>query len=155
MPEPEPLLIGALSYRTGCNIETIRYYERIGLLAPPARSNGGYRLYGLGHLKRLHFIRRAREIGFTLDEVRTLLGLADQRNSRCAEVRGVAAGHLAEVRTKIADLKTIERVLISMVAQCAEGTLPNCPIIEVLFREPEQARVAPANRKRRAVVGPN
>lgn len=90
--------IGALSDRTGCNIETIRYYERAGLLPEPGRSPGGYRQYEAGHVNRLSFIRRARALGFTLDEVRTLLGLAENRRGSCAEVRDVAAVRLRDVR---------------------------------------------------------
>lgn len=138
MEAPERFIsIGALSKRTSCNIETIRYYERIRILPRPGRTAGGHRLYALEHVKRLWFVRRARELGFSLEEVRALLGLADQRSSRCAEVRDMAAEHLADVRAKIADLRTMERVLGGMVAQCADGTLPACPIIEVLFREPD------------------
>lgn len=145
----EPISIGALSKRTGCNIETIRYYERIRVLPRPARTGGGHRLYTLEHVKRLWFVRRARELGFSLEEVRALLGLADQRNTRCAQVRDMAAGHRADVQVKIADLKTMERVLSSMVTQCADGTLPQCPIIEVLYREPEAATAATITRTRR------
>jgi MerR family transcriptional regulator, mercuric resistance operon regulatory protein len=86
--------IGAPSKRTGSNVETIRYYERIGLLPFPARSAGGYRLYGDEHLKRLTFVRRARTLGFSIDEVRRLLHLADHRRRPCAEVRVLAAAHL-------------------------------------------------------------
>src|SRR3546814_11826584 len=85
------LAIGALSRRTGVNIETVRYYERIGLLPPPARSGGGHRLYGGGHLMRLNFVRRARDVGFTLDEIRALLAPADKRDRPSAEAREVAA----------------------------------------------------------------
>lgn len=145
-----PISIGALSKRTGCNIETVRYYERIRVLPRPARTPGGHRLYTLEHVKRLWFVRRARELGFSLEEVRALLGLADQRSSRCADVRNMAAGHLTDVRAKIADLKTMERVLSGMVAQCADGTLPKCPIIEVLYREPEQAPTPSRKRLSRA-----
>jgi MerR family transcriptional regulator, mercuric resistance operon regulatory protein len=127
------LPIGALSKRTGCNIETIRYYEKIGLLAAPIRSEGGHRMYGTGHLMRLTFIRRARDLGFTLDEVRALLRLADERDRPCGEARDVAASHLVDVRAKIADLKKMARVLTETVARCADGTLPECPLIEVLF----------------------
>ena len=127
------LVIGALSKRTGCNVETIRYYERIGLLPPPARSPSGYRLYSLDHLKRLAFVRRARDLGFTLDEVRTLLALADRQKRSCGEARAVGLHHLDDVRAKIADLKAIERVLAEMVARCADGKLPDCPLIEALF----------------------
>lgn len=125
--------IGPLSKRTGCNVETIRYYERVGLLPAPGRSPGGYRLYGDQHLKRLTFIRRARALGFSIDEVRRLLKLADERKRPCAEVRVVAAAHLEDVRAKIADLKAMERVLNETVAKCATGMRPDCPLIETLY----------------------
>jgi MerR family mercuric resistance operon transcriptional regulator len=127
--------IGTLAGRTGVNIETIRYYERIGLLMPPRRSQGGYRLYDLDHTKRLAFIRRARDLGFALGDVRALLGLADKRSRSCAKVRDLAASHLRDVRRKIGDLKRMEAVLRDMVAQCADGSLPACPIIDVLYRD--------------------
>lgn len=130
-----PLAIGPLSKRTGCNVETIRYYERVGLLPAPVRSPGGYRLYGNQHLKRLTFIRRARALGFSVGEVRTLLKLADERRRPCAEVRVVAAAHLEDVRAKIADLKAMQRVLTETVARCAEGTGSHCPVIEALYRD--------------------
>lgn len=125
--------IGVLSRRTGVNIETVRYYERIGLIPAPARSEGGHRLYGGGHLLRLNFVRRARDLGFTLNEVRALLDLAEQRDRPCAEAREVAAVHLTDVRSKIISLRAMERVLSDMVARCAEGSTPDCPIIEALF----------------------
>jgi MerR family mercuric resistance operon transcriptional regulator len=127
------LPIGILATRTGCNIETIRYYEKIGLLAAPRRSEGGHRMYGTGHLMRLTFIRRARDLGFTLDKVRDLLRLTDERDRPCGEVRDLAVGHLDEVRTKIADLKRMARALNEMVACCADGTMPDCPLIETLM----------------------
>jgi MerR family mercuric resistance operon transcriptional regulator len=127
--------IGSLSQRTGTKIETIRYYERVGLLPAPARSAGGYRLYGIEHVKRLTFIRRARALGFSIDEIRTLLKLADERKRPCAEVRLVAEGHLKDVRIKIADLRSMERVLKDTVARCAKGTGSHCPVIEALYRE--------------------
>src|SRR5262250_2497009 len=105
------IAIGVLSKQTGTNIETVRYYERVGLLPAPARSSGGYRLYGTDHLKRLSFIRRARALGFSLAEVRKLLTLADQRRRPCAEVRVVAEAHLEDVKAKIGDLRRMERVL--------------------------------------------
>jgi MerR family transcriptional regulator, mercuric resistance operon regulatory protein len=128
------LKIGALSKQADCNIETIRYYERIGLLPVPPRTHGGYRLYGLEHLKRLNFIRRARELGFTLNEVRALLKLADDRSQSCGEVRALATAYLDDVRAKIADLRAMERVLKELIARCETGTLPECPLIEALFR---------------------
>ena len=127
MEETARIAIGALSKHTGTNIETIRYYERVGLLPAPARSSGGYRLYGTGHLKRLNFIRRARILGFSIGEVRTLLQLADERKRPCAEVRVVAEAHLKDVRAKIADLRRMERVLKATVARCAEGRRSDCP----------------------------
>ena len=123
--------IGELSRRTGCNIETIRYYERIGLMpAPPRR--GRYRSYGAADVGRLGFVRRARELGFTLDEVRALLGLAVGGHASCAEVRNLAASHLKDVRARIADLKRMERVLADSVRACDAGQDPGCPLIEAL-----------------------
>ncbi|MBT9470928.1 MAG: helix-turn-helix domain-containing protein [Pseudomonadota bacterium] len=135
------IAIGELSRRTGCNIETIRYYERIGLMpAPPRR--GRYRSYGGGDVVRLGFVRRARELGFTLDEVRALLGLAAGGDSTCAEVRDLAAVHLKDVRARIADLKRMERVLADSVRACDAGHDPGCPLIDTLYAEPR----APAAR---------
>jgi MerR family mercuric resistance operon transcriptional regulator len=125
--------IGELSKRTGCNIETVRYYERINLLRAPTRSAGHYRLYDTADVRRLAFIRRARELGFTLDEVRALLALsAHDRQETCTQVREIAASHLTEVRAKIADLRAMERVLADAVQRCAAGELPGCPIIDAL-----------------------
>ena len=125
--------IGALSKRTGCNIETIRYYERIGLMPPATRSGGGHRLYGEAQSRRLRFIRRTRELGFTLDQVRTLLALIDGGRYTCAQVRRLTVHHLDEVRRKAADLRKIERVLAEMAARCDGGTVPKCPVIDALF----------------------
>ena len=102
--------IGDLSRQAGVNIETIRYYERIGLLPTPSR-RGRFRSYAREDVARLGFVRRARELGFTLDEVRALLGLANGGESRCADVRDLAASHLKDVRERIADLERMERVL--------------------------------------------
>ncbi len=128
--------IGEMSRRTGVNIETIRYYERIGLLRPPSRSGGGYRQYGPDDARRLSFLRHARDLGFSLDQVRALLRLADERNRSCAEARDLAAAHLAEVRAKLGNLRKMERALKDMIAMCADGTLPACPIIEALADGP-------------------
>src|SRR6266705_4808204 len=136
------MAIGRLAKHTGTNIETIRYYERVGLWPAPVRSAGGYRLYGTEHLKRLNFIRRARLLGFSIGEVRTLLRLADERKRPCAEVRVVAEAHLADVRNKIADLKTMERVLKETVARCADGAGSHCPLIHALYRDGTPDRLA-------------
>ena len=137
-----PLAIGALSRQTGCNIETIRYYERTRLLPAPRRSSGGYRLYATKHLKRLIFIRRARALGFSIHEVRKLLELAEHRRRPCAEARSLAATHLEDVRAKIADLRVMERVLKETVARCGEGGGRHCPLIEALYRDGTVRNVA-------------
>src|SRR5712691_237457 len=147
------IAIGALSKHTGTNIETIRYYERVGLLPAPARTAGGYRLYGTDHLKRLNFIRRARVLGFSLAEVRKLLTLADQRRRSCAEVREVAAAHLEDVKGKIADLKAMERVLADTIARCEAGSGSHCPMIDALYTHGDSVRPPAASssaRRRRS-----
>lgn len=153
------IAIGKLAGHTGTNVETIRYYERMGLWPAPARSAGGYRLYGTEHLKRLNFIRRARMLGFSIGEVRTLLRLADERRRPYAEVRVVAEAHLADVRNKIADLRTMERVLKDTVARCADGTGSHCPLIDALYRDGTPDRHAPhlvgQPRGRRRRLGAN
>jgi len=133
--------IGALSKQTGCNIETIRYYERIGLLAPTTRSEGGHRLYGDGQRRRLGFIRRTRELGFTLDQIRTLLKLVDGGRYTCAQVKRITVHHLDEVRRKVADLRTIGCVLEEMTATCDGCTVPKCSEMDALF---DRAQPAPS-----------
>jgi MerR family transcriptional regulator, mercuric resistance operon regulatory protein len=127
------LWIGDLSRRTGVNIETIRYYERIGLIAPPARTRGGHRAFDGETLRRLGFVRRCRELGFSLDEIRALLTLVVGGDFTCDEVRVLTERHLATVRRKRADLQRMERVLAAMVAECREGEVPECPIADALF----------------------
>ena len=124
-----------LARRTGSNLETVRYYEKVGLLPEPPRTTAGYRSYDTAHERRLRFVLRARELGFSLDEIRELLRLVDERDRPCAEASTIAATHLDDVRAKIADLKRMERVLKDVVAQCAGGTRPECPLIETLFQE--------------------
>ncbi len=136
MNDSTPLIpIGELAKRTGCKVETIRYYERIGLVPEPPRSDGGHRHYDEAAVKRLNFILRARRLGFSLDAVRMLLGLADGHGRSCAEVEHVAAGHLDDVRAKLADLQTLEGVLADLVERCRGGTVPDCPLIESLYDE--------------------
>jgi MerR family mercuric resistance operon transcriptional regulator len=138
MSGPEVFPIGILSKRSGVNIESIRYYERVDLLRKPARSTGGYRLYRSGDIDRLCFIRRARDVGFSLDEIRRLLDLADQKSRSCRRVHDIAAEHLAEVRMKIEHLQRMERVLADMVKTCAQGTMPICPLLETLTQAPNR-----------------
>ena len=123
---------GELAQQSGCNIETVRFYERLGLLPAPPRTAGGHRYYSPEHLRRLTFIRRSRALGFTLDEVRSLLALVGGGDWSCAEVRAMTIEHLADVRRKIGDLEKLERVLEDMTAQCEGGALPECPIVDAL-----------------------
>jgi MerR family mercuric resistance operon transcriptional regulator len=125
------LTIGALSRRTGVNIETIRFYERVGILPKPPRSAGGHRIYDQNHLMRLGFVRRSRELGFSLDEIGGLLRLVDGDRYTCAEVKAITIDHLADVRRKIADLRRLERT--GVAGKCRGGKVPDCPIIEALF----------------------
>ena len=127
------LSIGELSRRTGVNIETIRYYERIEMLPAPPRTASGRRVYGPAETRSLTFIRRSRELGFTLEEIRVLLALSiDDGKNTCAEVRELAARHLADVRAKIADLRAMARVLADAVRRCDAGEVPGCPLIDTL-----------------------
>lgn len=132
MKTVDGLSIGALSKHSGVHIETIRYYEKIGVMPAPARSAGGYRIYRRDHLKRLSFVRRGRELGFSLDDLRGLLRLVDGHAHTCAEVRTLTLEHLAEVRRKITDLRRIERVLAEIIVQCTGDRVPQCPIIDAL-----------------------
>ncbi|GJL60595.1 MAG: MerR family transcriptional regulator [Nitrospirales bacterium] len=130
--------IGVLSKKTRCHIETIRYYERIGLLSKPPRTEGGHRLYGKDQRKRLVFIRRSRELGFSLEEIRTLFRLVDGERYTCQEVKGVTEQHLRDVSKKIADLRRLQKILRSISSQCEGGLVPDCPIIESLFAEQQR-----------------
>jgi MerR family mercuric resistance operon transcriptional regulator len=112
-------------------VETIRYYERIGLLPRPHR-RGTYRQYDDDGVLALGFIRRARDLGFTLDEVRALLRLAPGGGAACAETRDLAATHLAVVRKRIADLRSMEQALTAAIRQCDAGEQPACPLIDAL-----------------------
>jgi len=124
--------IGELSRRTGVNIETIRYYEKIKMLQPPPRTEGGRRVYGPAETRVLVFIRRGRELGFGLEDIRALLDLAGPGKASCADVRKIAAYHLDDIRTKIADLRKLERLLAKTIAQCSGSRVPDCPVLDIL-----------------------
>jgi Cu(I)-responsive transcriptional regulator len=124
--------IGELANATATNVETVRYYEKIGLLAPPARSASNYRSYGNEHLSRLSFIRRARDLGFTLEAVRELLALSDDTGQSCEAVDEIASAHLAEVERKIVDLGALRSELARVLGSCRHGTIADCKIIESL-----------------------
>jgi Cu(I)-responsive transcriptional regulator len=126
------LTIGDLAKATDTKVETIRYYERAGLLSAPARTRGNYRSYRPEQLDRLSFIRRARDLGFSLRQVRELLSLSDQRRRSCDAVDAIARSHLAEVDRKIADLAALRRELDRIISQCGHGTIAECRIIEAL-----------------------
>jgi MerR family mercuric resistance operon transcriptional regulator len=132
-----PLRRAEAAARAGCNIETVRYYEQAGLLPAAPRSEGGHRLYSDDLVRRLLFVRRARALGFALDEIRTLLRLVDGGSCTCAQVEEMARGQIAEIRRKIADLHKLEAVLRTMAAQCSGGEIPECPIIDALFDGPD------------------
>lgn len=125
--------IGDLSMRTEVNIETIRYYEKIGLLPAPGRTEGRHRVYWPAHVARLTFVRRSRELGFSLEEIRSLLRLVDGGHSSCSDVQIVTLKHLEDVRKKIGDLQRLERTLSEVASRCQGGSVPDCPIVEVLY----------------------
>ncbi|MBR9865167.1 MAG: helix-turn-helix domain-containing protein [Rhodobacteraceae bacterium] len=124
---------GDLARATGCNLETIRYYEKIGIMPDPPRSTKGYRSYDNAHVRRLKFVMRSRDLGFSLEEVRGLLGLVDEQSRTCAEVQIIAEDHLTDVRAKIADLQRIEHVLSDTVARCTGDAVPECAVIDALL----------------------
>lgn len=126
------LSIGELSRLSGVNIETIRYYERINMLPPPPRTRSGRRVYGLIEARILAFIRRSRELGFTLTEIRTMLALGGPGRAPCSDVQRIASAHLANVRTKLADLIKLEAILAETVARCSDGATPDCPVLDIL-----------------------
>jgi Cu(I)-responsive transcriptional regulator len=126
------LTIGKLASATATKVETVRYYERIGLLGTPGRSEGNYRLYDAPALARLSFIRRARDLGFSLDQVRNLLDLSDDRSRPCGAVDELAREHLDAVDRKIADLTALRRELGRLIDQCSHGTIADCRIIDAL-----------------------
>lgn len=133
MTEKKSLAIGEVSRISGCKIETIRYYERIGLLSSPPRTAGRHRLYSRDHVKRLVFIRRGRNLGFSLDEIRSLLGLTGEGAPNCEQVREITLAHAHDIRQKIDDLERMDRALRQLAEQCEDGAAAVCPVIEALF----------------------
>lgn len=134
------MTIGELARATGTKAETIRYYERIGLLPSPARTASNYRSYGAAELARLSFIRRARALGFSIGQVRALLDLADRRDRSCETVDALAREHLGTIDAKIADLSSLRGELADLIAQCSAGTIAECRIIDVLGPSPAAPR---------------
>ena len=125
--------IGELSRKTGVHIETIRYYEREGILPTPMRSPAGRRIYSDEDVRRLNFIHKCRGLGFSLKEINSLLSLVDSGDFTCKEVHELTIHHAGQITEKIVDLKKMEGVLQAMAAQCNQGNVPQCPIIDSLF----------------------
>lgn len=126
------LSIGQLAEQSGCKVPTIRYYEGVGLLATAQRTDGGHRLYGEDAVRRLSFIKRSRELGFSLDEVRSLLALSTNGDSSCAEIDAIATEHLQEVLLKLDSLASMRDALTDLIEQCRRTTVVECRIIEAL-----------------------
>jgi len=133
MPSRDRLTIGRLAARSGVNLETVRYYEKIGLMPEPGRTEGGHRVYDEQHRRRLAFIRRGRELGFSIEEIRALLDLAEPQRRSCDDVRTIASAHLQDVRAKIADLTRLEALLTATVDRCHAGRVgPSCAVLDLL-----------------------
>jgi DNA-binding transcriptional MerR regulator len=139
------LSIGLVARQTGSTVPTIRYYEEIGLLPPANRTESGQRHYNEATVRRLTFIRRCRDFGFSIEQVRELVGLVDQRDRPCIEVRDIAATHLAQLRTKLDELKALEASLSAFVCSCetacAGGTSVDCTILEDLALPADRAQI--------------
>jgi Cu(I)-responsive transcriptional regulator len=129
---PADFTIGRLARETGCTVQTIRYYEQIGLMPPPVRSAGNQRRYGPAHAARLGFIRHSRDLGFPLEAVRELLAMADDPDRPCAEADSIARRQLADVDRRIAQLTALRAELQRLIAQCHGGRIADCRIIEAL-----------------------
>lgn len=128
---------GQLANKANCKVETVLYYEKAGLMPQPPRTQGGHREYDLTHAKRLNFIRRSRELGFNIEQIRDLLKFLDEPNHYCGEVKAMAMLHGIAVQKKIDDLERLKTALNIMVGQCKGGMLSmeNCPIIDSLYVE--------------------
>ena len=130
------LKIGALAARAGVNAPAIRYYEEIGLMPRPSRQDGGQRTYEAADLRRLTFIRRCRDFGFSIEQVRNLVGLTRDRTRTCTEARDLTLDHLREVRTKLAELQALEQSLTDFLQKCehacAGGPGAECPVLDEL-----------------------
>ncbi|MBT8411435.1 MAG: helix-turn-helix domain-containing protein [Octadecabacter sp.] len=126
------LAIGTLAKRTGTKVQTIRYYEQIGLLPEPGRTGGGQRRYGEDDLDRLAFVRHARQLGFTLEAIRELLDLSDNPDRSCAEVDVIAHRQLKEVEARIDRLEALRKELKRMLRECSRDTISDCRVLEVL-----------------------
>ena len=141
------LRIGALAGRTGTNAPTIRYYEEIGLLRPADRHANGQRSYGVEDVKRLTFIRRCRDFGLSIEQVRSLAIIVEDRNRSCTDARDLAELHLVAIRAKIVELKALEHSIFNFVlscnSSCAGGPGPDCVVLNDLSKAPTVSLVSP------------
>ncbi len=126
------LSIGALAARTGAKVQTIRYYEQAGLMPAPDRTNGGQRRYDESHVKRLAFIRHARALGFSLQQIGALLDLADHPDQDCTHADSIAREHLRDVKARISALQSLKKELTRMVDNCDGASVSQCRVIETL-----------------------
>lgn len=124
--------IGALSEATGVKVPTIRFYEQIGLLPAPLRTQSNRRSFGEPHLQRLRFIRHARDLGFSVDDIRELLAMTAQPQASCDRADSIARRHLAEVERRIAQLQSLRSELQRMIGECSHGRIADCRVIESL-----------------------
>ena len=131
--------IGELAALSGMKVVTIRYYEATGLIEAPSRSRSGYRMYRPEHLQRLTFLRRCRELGFSIKEIRELLSLTENPSLSCTSVTRIAARHLEEVRTKLVDLQRLQQALDELVATCRTGRVRDCKILHALATVPQSS----------------
>jgi DNA-binding transcriptional MerR regulator len=149
MTTPTELKIGILAERTGTTAPTIRYYEEIGLLPRPLRQQAGHRRYGHEDVRRLTFIRRCRDLGFPVDQVRRLVGLLDDRQRSCTEARDIGQTHLEAIRAKLAELRALEQMIADFVRDCdrscAGGPGPDCvPLAQLTHAGPSRQVARPA-----------
>lgn len=126
------IAIGQLAKTASTKVQTIRYYEEIGLIQPFMRTEGGHRVYGPDDAKRLKFIRHARELGFGIEEIRELLKLSDNPQMSCSSADHIASSHLQQVELRITKLKALRKELKRMVNECDHGHVSQCRVIEVL-----------------------
>lgn len=135
---------------SGCHLETIRYYERVGLMPEPRRTASGYREYRDDEVDRLRFITRSRDLGFSLDEIRSLLRLESDRTLSCDEIDAIAREHLTDIRGKIRELNRIARELDRTIGACSGGARSQCSILATLHEPPPATRAKAANVRRRS-----
>ncbi|HNP35009.1 MAG TPA: helix-turn-helix domain-containing protein [Woeseiaceae bacterium] len=140
--------IGELAARTGVNKETIRYYEKAGVMPDPPRTSSGYRMYGPEHLDRLRFIRRCRQLGFSMANIGSLLELVDDHDYSCAEVKSLTLTQADAVSAKIRDLERLEKTLRKVASRCTGRNVPDCPVIDALLDPDDQLELRDNDRIR-------